>query len=219
MRAIVLDCDGVLIDSEGLAWQAWNAALGRHGRTASAAEVERLLGRSAPEIAQWFAASMGVDAGELTAAVATELAALFESRLRRFDDALPLIEAAKARGLRLAVASSSDRPRLLRSLEIVGLDSHFEVVVSGDDVRAGKPAPDLYLEAARRLGVPPAECIAVEDTPVGVESARAAGLYVVAVTRPHIDPAGVQDADLVVGALGADVLTMTLRTAQLRSVP
>src|SRR5439155_19797067 len=113
-------------------------------------------------------------------------AALFElcaSKLTPFDDAVRTARELHARGVRVAIASSSPRERLDATLRAAGLDDLFEVTVAGDEVEHGKPAPDLFLAAAERLGVPPGECVAVEDSPSGVESALAAGMKVVAVAR------------------------------------
>jgi len=99
----------------------------------------------------------------------------------------------------LAVASSSSRRRLAFTLSSTGLDRFFQVVVAGNDVAEGKPAPDIFLEAARRLGFPPEECVAVEDTPAGVEAARRAGMFVVAVQRAG--SMDLQRADRVVPSL------------------
>jgi HAD superfamily hydrolase (TIGR01509 family) len=116
--------------------------------------------------------------------------------LARYEVELPVVPGAvdavrelASAGYRLAVASSSNRELIdtvLRRLELTAL---FEVTVSSEEVSRGKPAPDVYLEAARRLGVDPARCVAVEDSASGIRSAHAAGMYVVAYPNRHYPPA------------------------------
>lgn len=206
-RAIVFDCDGVLVDSEGLAWQAWREALKAHGYAPSEAEISDLLGRSADEILNYFSPRAGItDPAQLKIALESTMMELFEEHLERYEDAVELVAEARARGFRIAVASSSDRRRVVRCLDIAGIADLVEVLVAGDDVPNGKPAPDVYLEAARRLSIPPSECVAVEDSPIGVSAALAAGMFVVGVIRRHADRQGLAAASLVVERLSSDVL-------------
>src|SRR5207342_1556150 len=112
----------------------------------------------------------------------------------RYAEELPLIEGAMdaveriAGSFRLAVASSSNRPIIDAVLRSSGLDRYFDVTVSSEEVSHGKPAPDVYLEAARRLGVAPAQCAAVEDSGNGIRSAKAAGMVVIAYPNAHYPP-------------------------------
>jgi HAD superfamily hydrolase (TIGR01509 family) len=108
------------------------------------------------------------------------------------------------RGVPLAIASSSAHQLIVETLRACGLEGAFSVVAGGDEVARGKPAPDIYLLAAERLGVSPEKCIAVEDAPAGVASARAAGMRVVAVSTPHTPRHLLGAADAVLPSL-ADV--------------
>src|SRR5205085_10516144 len=103
----------------------------------------------------------------------------------------------------LGLASSSNRPLIDRVLELAGLEPSFRVTVSSEEVARGKPAPDVYLEAARRLAIDPASAAAVEDSHNGIRAARAAGMAVVAIPNPHFPPGGeaLAEADLVLGSL------------------
>lgn len=108
---------------------------------------------------------------------------LFDGELTSFADAVETARELKRRCIPLAIATSSRRERLLATLRAAGLDGVFDVTVAGDEVARAKPAPDLFLAAAAKLGLAPERCVAIEDSPVGVESALAAGMRVVAVVR------------------------------------
>jgi HAD superfamily hydrolase (TIGR01509 family) len=219
-RAIVFDCDGVLIDSEGLAWRAWREVLATYGYTPSDGEIQYLLGRSADEIQAYFSSKVMIsDEAEMKAALDTSMMRLFEENLMRFEDAVSLAFACKARGLPMAVASSSDHQRLVQSLRLVGLLELFDVIVGGDDVEHGKPSPDVFLEAARQLGVDAGNCLAVEDSVVGVESAVAAGMFVVAVARASARRDELGSAQLVVDALVPELLDHEFMTSALPISP
>ena len=136
--------------------------------------------------------------------------------LERYRGELPLIEGAVeaverlAAGFRLAVASSSNRPLIEAVLETAGVANRFEVVVSSEEVARGKPAPDVYLEAARRLGIDGARAAAVEDSSNGLRAAHAAGMRVLALPNRHYPPApdALSLADAVLGS--PDELTADL---------
>jgi HAD superfamily hydrolase (TIGR01509 family) len=182
--------DGVLIDSE----QAWAAAreqlAGETGGTWPAGTQERMMGMSSPEWSQLMRDELGVpmDPAEISKAVVERLK-------RRYRDRLPLLPHAREAVERLAahwplaVASSSNRPLIDLVLELGGLAGHFKTTVSSEEVPRGKPAPDVYLEAARRLGAAPAACAAIEDSTNGILAASAAGMRVIAIPRPDYPPA------------------------------
>lgn len=112
-----------------------------------------------------------------------EIERRLESSLLPFEDAFDAVEVLHDRGVALAVATSSSRARLDLSLVTAGLADWFSTTAAGDEVEQGKPAPDVYLLAAERLGVDPATCVAVDDTQIGIDAAKAAGMFVVAVQR------------------------------------
>jgi HAD superfamily hydrolase (TIGR01509 family) len=189
--AVVLDLDGVLVDSE----EAWDAArrelvAERGGRWKDEATHD-MLGMSSTEWSRYVRDELGVDMDpeEINAAVVEKLLAGYRRR------GLPLlpgaVEAVKALGARwpLGLASSSNVPVIALVLEETGLDGVIRAWVSSEEVARGKPAPDVYLEAARRLGVDPARCVAIEDSSNGLRSAAAAGMAVVAVPMRAFPPA------------------------------
>jgi HAD superfamily hydrolase (TIGR01509 family) len=205
--AVVFDCDGVLVDSEGLAWDAWRHELRRHDIRVDQDDVRALTGRTADEVYAHFAAGRSLpESADLKAAVHRETLRRIRGELEPFEDAVATVRALAATRTPLAVASSSVRERLDAALRRTGVAQLFDGTVAGDEVEYGKPAPDLYLAAAAALDVDPARCTAVEDTPSGIASAQAAGMRVVAVKRPHMDPGALADADVVVAELDPKAL-------------
>lgn len=186
-RAVIFDCDGVLVDSEPHSAVAWVAALGRYGHRATAADVAACTGLGyAATYAHLAAVHPEVplpSPEDLSPEVLAALAASFDRGLLVFPDAAECVTALAFQGVPLAVASSSRRDRLDLTLARSGLARYFRATVAGDEVAHGKPAPDVYLAAAASLGLRPADCLAVEDTGPGAASAVAAGMRVVGVTR------------------------------------
>ena len=128
---------------------------------------------------------------------------LIDTELMPFPDALETVRELAAGGLAVAVASSSPRARLDRTLARAGLASTFAVSVAGDEVEHGKPAPDMFLAAAERLGVEPARCAAIEDSAPGVAAGLAAGMTTVGVARTAAEAPALRDAHVVLARLSA----------------
>ena len=184
IQAVVFDCDGVLVDSEPLADEIWHRVLARHGYETSIDDAEDIRGTSEATTYAYYAAKVALPAfDEFMGEIDALRAPVYEERLVAFDDAVETVRALAAQGTAMAVASSSRRSALEEKLALTHLDRYFEVIVGGDDVAHGKPAPDVYLEAARQLGVPPADCIAIEDADLGAEAAAVAGMRTIMVRR------------------------------------
>ena len=189
IRAVVFDLDGVLLDSERRWDQARREVAIGHGGHWRADATAAMLGMSSVEWSQYMRDTLGVDLAP-DRIVELVVAGLLEQYRRR----LPLIPGAVAAVQRigrrwpLALASSAGRPVIDAVLAIAGLQHEFQVTVSSEEVPRGKPAPDVYLEAALRLGQPPRACAAVEDSANGIRSAVAAGLRVVAVPNQDYPP-------------------------------
>jgi HAD superfamily hydrolase (TIGR01509 family) len=187
--AVVFDLDGVLVDSEHV-WDEVREALARErgGRWHERAQAD-MMGMSSTEWSRYMHDVIGL------AESPEEIDAEVVRRMQeRYAAELPLIEGAVdavrrvAGSFRLAVASSSNRPLIDLVLERAGLASFFEATVSSEEVERGKPAPDVFLEAARRLGTAPERCAAVEDSANGIRAARAAGMRVVAIPNRRYPP-------------------------------
>jgi HAD superfamily hydrolase (TIGR01509 family) len=188
--AIVFDLDGVIVDSEEL-WDEVRESLARErgGNWSEQAQAD-MMGMSSTEWSRYMHDVIGLP--EEPEEISREVV---ERMLERYAERLPLIDGAVAAVEKLAgnwplaVASSSNRRLIDRVLEVSGLAPCFEVTVSSEEVAGGKPAPDVYLEAARRLGVEPTRCVAIEDSASGIRSAHAAGMHVVAIPNRAFPPA------------------------------
>jgi HAD superfamily hydrolase (TIGR01509 family) len=188
--AVIFDLDGVLVDSERL-WNGAKEALVREtGGTWRDEAPTVMMGMSSPEWAAYLHDELGVPMD--VDAISREVVRRMEEGYRR---ELPLLPGAEEAVRRLAkrwplgLASSSNRELIDLVLEVAGFGDAFRVSVSSEEVARGKPAPDVYLETAARLGVAPARCVAVEDSSNGLRSAAAAGMAVIAVPNPHYAPA------------------------------
>lgn len=187
--AVVFDLDGVLVDSEHV-WDEVREELARErgGRWHERAQAD-MMGMSSVEWSRYMHDVIGLSEPpeEIDAEVVRRMSA-------RYADELPLLDGAAAAVRRLAdayslgLASSSNRPLIDAVLEMAGLSSLFQATVSSEEVPRGKPAPDVFLEAARRLGVEPDRCAAIEDSANGLRSAHAAGMRVIAIPNLHYPP-------------------------------
>jgi HAD superfamily hydrolase (TIGR01509 family) len=184
-QAVIFDCDGTLVDSEPLARIAWERSLAAYGYAIDDAEYAGLIGLPYPKVHGFFAERIPGLAGldPFWDAYSGALFELIDTALVPFDDALETLRELRARDVVVAVASSSPRARLNHTLARAGLADAFAVTVAGDEVARGKPAPDMFLAAAERLGIAPARCAVIEDSAPGVAAGLAAGMRTVGVAR------------------------------------
>ncbi len=211
IEAAVFDMDGVLIESE----EVWDAVREEYVRERGGRyddEVQRaMMGMSSHEWSRYLHETAGVPdmPGEINEEVVRRMLAAYREHLPLFDGAVAAVRRLAER-YPLAVASSSNRPLIDTVLEVAGLTQYFAATVSSEEVARGKPAPDVYLEAARRLGVAAERCAAIEDSHSGIRSAKAAGMRVVAIPNPSYPPGddALEQADVVIRSL--DELTPEL---------
>ncbi len=202
---VIFDLDGVILETE----QQWNDVrrefAERHGGHWDEDDQPAVMGANSMQWSEYMRDQVGVDLSpqEIYEGVVNDLR-------DRYSRHLPLIPGAReaviglASRFRLGVASSSPVELIEHSLELAGLRKYFQALVSSDEVAVGKPAPDVYLEACRRLETDPARAAAVEDSSNGLRAAAAAGLAVVAVPNPVFPPApdALSLADVVLGTVG-----------------
>jgi HAD superfamily hydrolase (TIGR01509 family) len=203
LTGVIFDCDGTLVDSEPLSGEAWERTLERYGYTITEADVAEVVGRSYTFTHAYLAERVALpDADALWPELRSVLFGLLDTRLTPFADAVKAVADLRVRGVPLAVASSSMRERLDRTLARGGFA--FDVSVAGDEVANGKPAPDMFLLAAARLGVQPRCCVVVEDSPPGIQAGLAAGMKVLAVCRAGASESTLAGADRIVHKLQAE---------------
>ena len=184
--AVIFDCDGTLVNSMPAHFQAWCEALAQFGAANVLAEdvFYAMGGRPTKDIVIELNAEYGLKLDPSRVALAKR-----EAFLRKLHHVELIDEVADyARSLRgkvpMAIATGGSRFVIEKTLQIVGVSDWFDEVITSDDVANGKPAPDIYIEAARRLGVSPLKCLALEDAPAGVDAARAAGMTVLEIPCP-----------------------------------
>ena len=201
MRAVLWDLDGVLVDSAPFHFQAWRELLASLGRELSEADFQRTFGLRNDAILRDLL-------GELPPAEVERLGARKEALFRRaalgnivaLPGALALLSLLRERDFKLALVSSAPYGNIDLILGSLGVEAAFDIIVGEEDVTQGKPNPEGFLLAAKRLGVPPAECVVIEDAQAGVEAAKRGGMRCVGVCHDRPREA-LAKADLVVEGL------------------
>jgi HAD superfamily hydrolase (TIGR01509 family) len=185
--AVIFDLDGTLVDSEPLSKVAWRRVLALHGYDMSDADITAAQGLRFAESYAAFARTTPLPPLDVVWSDYSQLLyTSYDEGLASFGDAVSTARQLQAEGVPLALATSSQRERLERTLAAADLEGLFAATVAGDEVARGKPAPDGYLAAARLLGIDPADCVAVEDSQAGIDAAKAAGMLALAVSRPGL---------------------------------
>jgi len=184
-RAFIFDMDGTIVDNMAYHTKSWLAFFARRGKlyeadaffreTAGAQGREILRERLGPDVSDAEIAALALEKDALY----REMYGPYRSAIEGLDQ---LVTAARQRGVKLAVATSAPPLNIVFTLDELELRARFDTVVGAIDVERGKPHPDVFLKAAERLGVDPADCIVFEDAPMGVEAARRAGMRAVAIT-------------------------------------
>jgi HAD superfamily hydrolase (TIGR01509 family) len=204
IEAVIFDLDGVVIQTEEI-WDEVREAYATEQGARYDAEAQRaMMGMSSLEWSRYMHDELGVpdEPEAISAEVVRRMAARYRERLPLIEGAREAVARMAARW-RLGVASSSNRPLIDAVLDLAGLADSFTATVSSEEVPRGKPAPDVYLEAAARLGVDPTSCAAIEDSHSGIRSAKAAGMRVIAVPNPSFPPGdeALAEADVVLDSL------------------
>lgn len=204
IEAVIFDLDGVLLQSE----EVWDAAREQLVRERGGRWHERaqraMMGMSSREWSRYMHDELRLaePPDEINAEVVRRMSALYRDRLPLVPGSREAVERLAARWP-LGLASSSNRPLIDLALELAGIDRLFRATVSSEEVARGKPAPDVYLEAARRLEVDPGRVAAIEDSHNGIRAARAAGMRVIAIPNPSFPPGAeaLAEADTVLDSI------------------
>lgn len=208
IEAVIFDLDGVLVESEHV-WDEVREALAHEcgGRWHDRAQAD-MMGMSSTEWSRYMHDVIGLAESpeEINAEVVRRMLARYSQELPLIDGAIDAVRRL-APTFRLGLASSSNRPLIDAVLSAAGLAALFEVSVSSEEVERGKPAPDVFLEAARRLGVAPERCAAIEDSGNGIRAAHAAGMHVIAIPNRRYPP--LEDALSLADAIIESLVELT----------
>ncbi|HVJ69615.1 MAG TPA: HAD family phosphatase [Caulifigura sp.] len=187
IRAVVFDFDGLMVNTEEVFQLSGTELLRRRGKEPTPAVFHGMMGRRSHEALAWLIDVMKLD--DTVEALQAESTEIFFSMLDEILQPMPglfeLLAAIERRGLPKAVATSSERSYLNQLLSKVHLLDRFDVLLTAEDVTHGKPHPEIYLTAAKRLGVHPAEMLVLEDSEMGTKAAAAAGAYIISVPHQH----------------------------------
>jgi HAD superfamily hydrolase (TIGR01509 family) len=201
--AVVFDMDGVLIDSEPLHFGVLTQVFATDGHTLTSPEYEQFIGTTTglmfDTMIRRYALPRSI--AEYTALYDAAVLRVLAEAHEPQPGVIALIARLRELGKRLAVASSARRPWIEVTLASIGLPAAFEVIVSGDDVMRSKPDPEIYTLAAERLGIAAERCVAIEDSPNGVQSACRAGMFVLGVRTPYTAHLHLAGATRIVNSL------------------
>lgn len=204
IKGVIFDLDGVMIRSEPLALEAWQRCLAPLGKRMDDEEYRSLIGvsheASLDEVMRRHRLTIALS--DLDRCFWSHMLTLVEQS-ELMPGLLPLLQDLRRRGCRMGIASNSSSEYVHKASRRNGLASYFDCTASADQVRQGKPAPDVYLAAARGLGLPPESCLAVEDSPSGVQAAIAAGMTCVFIPNGDLSPVPPNGAHAVYPSLEA----------------
>jgi HAD superfamily hydrolase (TIGR01509 family) len=203
IKAVIFDMDGVMIDSEPLWEKTERKLLARRGIDYSPEYRDQIVGLNQNDSGTLLIDTFKLE--ETVSDIINErvdiLTEIYEEELELVPQLVPLLEDLRMENYPLAVASSSPLRVVDFVLEMFSLHEYFLEVVSGDCAENGKPHPDIYLQTAERLGVKPEDCIAIEDSINGVKSAKAAGMFCIAIPDKRLSPDKFNEADMIMDSL------------------
>jgi beta-phosphoglucomutase len=207
-KAVIFDMDGVLIDSYRAHFESWRRVAAENGRDYTEVQFAAGFGRTSREVIadQWQGEPLS---NEQIAKIDERKEWLFREIVGRdfpaMSGAVELIESLVQAGFRIAVGSSGPGENVRLAIERLGIGGRLSAIVTGNDVKRGKPDPQVFLIAAERMRVPPARCVVVEDAPVGVEAARRGGMHVIALASTGRTQEQLAGADLQWPALAEGI--------------
>jgi HAD superfamily hydrolase (TIGR01509 family) len=199
-RAVVFDLDGVLWDGEPLYHEAFNVVLAPYGHVVTDEDYANVIGHGVEDAWDWVLKRFRIteDPASFLRRYNKAVLKLLSQPVEPLPGVRVLLSELRTRGLPIGLASASLRQWVDATVHGLGLEDAFDATVSASEVAHSKPAPDLYLKAAERLRVPPAECLAVEDTRTGIGSAKAAGMFAVQVRAASTALPPLPEADAVI---------------------
>lgn len=203
IKAVIFDMDGVLADSEPLSSKSSEIVLAKYGIKKTDQEKKEAFGRRADEIFGDIirVRKMKIDIPKLVKEKDETFAKLIRGNLKPIRNSLELVDFFKEMGFKVALATSSHLEKMDPELKELGIEDLFETKISGDEVNHGKPNPEIFLKAAKKLGVKPDECAVIEDSEFGVRAAKNAGMFCIGFKSPNSPNQDLSPADIVVDDL------------------
>jgi HAD superfamily hydrolase (TIGR01509 family) len=203
IQAVILDMDGVLVDSEPLHIKAETKTLAPYGIELSKEEINHYMGMGVKMMLKSLIIKYSLPFAEeaLFRIHEKNLSDLFQAELKIMPGTMEMIDHLKNRKIKLALASSSSPGLIDLVLKIIGLKSAFDVVISGEQVVNGKPFPDIFIKTAGLLNIPPDRCVVIEDSKNGVSAAKSAGMLCIGFRSPHSKNQDISQADYIVDDL------------------
>ena len=179
IKAFIFDLDGVIADSELLSGEASIKILARHGIEMTAKERKEAIGRRNEEIYEDILAArnLHMSVPDLIKEKDEVFNNMIKGTMKPIPNSIELVKSLKEKGFEVAIATSSHTEKMEPELHELGIDHLFDVKINGDHIKRGKPNPEIFLVAAKKLGVKPEECAVIEDSEYGVEAAKNAGMY------------------------------------------
>jgi beta-phosphoglucomutase family hydrolase len=183
IKAVIFDMDGVLVDNSKVHDETWRIMCEKYGKPESAEKVKNIFGGTNKIFVEQL---LGITDPEEVKRIAIEKEALyrevFQATIKAPDGLLPLLSELRRRNVRLAVATSGPKENLDFVLDNLDIRHFFDALVEESQITHGKPHPEIYLRAAQLLGISPQECVAIEDSIFGLQSAKSAGMKAIAIT-------------------------------------
>lgn len=204
IKAVLFDMDGLMVDTEPLHLQAFNSVLGKYGKHVTEEEnTQRYIGTPDIDEARDMVVrfSLPISAGELVLAKQAKTKELLRNSIVVLPGLMELLENLKEGGYKIAIASSSQLETIEIIVDGLKISSLIDALASAEEVEHGKPAPDVYLLAAKKLGVKPEECLVLEDAPKGVQAGKRAGMTVFAIPSEYTKGEDFSQADKVLSSL------------------
>ncbi len=217
IQAILFDLDGLMFDSEPHSLASWEAVLKERGVQLDQLTIDSILGRRIDATARTLIDKYQLPdtVPGLSEAKTEYQIAHLAGNVKPMPGLVELLDEVDRRGLKKAIASSGIRPYVEAVLRVNGLRDRFSVIITGDQVAHGKPAPDVFLAAARALNVEPQHCLVLEDASAGVQAAKAGGMYCIAVPDHSVAQLDLSQADRIMSSLNdvRDVLPQLITAA------
>lgn len=203
VKAVIFDLDGVLVDTEVFSGQATKQVFKEAGIEFTPEEREKAFGRTDLEISRDAVKSRGLDLKpeDLVSRKVQIYSELIKGKVEPIKGARELVEFLKSRGIPFAVASSGTPDKIRATFSEIGFEGLFDIMVTAEDISRCKPDPEIFLKAAEKLGIPPEECLVIEDAQAGVEAAKAAGMKCLALKSPSTYGQDLSQADRIINSL------------------